>query len=319
MVNVLAFILGLIGLWIGAELIVKNGKNLAKSLGVSELFIGLTIVSVGTSIPEIMVSLFSGFRGYSDIAIGSMVGSDLTQITLVLGLAGLIHNIKVDPKAIRVDGMMLLIVIGLFFLTLRTDYFLTRFEGAALALFYLVYLIYTAKHDALSKQAEERSKAHHWKEEPEINLFLSILLIVSAFAVLFFSADLVLDNATALARASGLSAAFIGVMVIGAATCLPELTAAVVGAIRKSPSISIGVLIGSNITDPLLSVGLGATIRGFSVDKGLLFFDIPFWFVSTILALLLLHRKILTLNRQEASILVAVYFIFVFAKLSFFV
>ena len=302
---------GLTGLTVGAWMVVDSAKAIAHRMGISGLLIGLTIVSIGTSLPEIMVSVFSGIKGSSDVAIGAMVGSCLTQITLILGVSGVIHNITADRKAIRVDGTMLLISIALFWLVLFTGYELTRLEAIGLIAVYVCYLIYSAKHDHLSEQASEMGE-HEKKGFP---LGIRVLTFLIGIVFLVFSGDLVLNNALNIATTFGLSETFIGVMIIGVATCLPELSTAITSALKKAPGIGIGTLIGSNITDPLLSASSGALFHGFQVDPSVLFFDIPFWFVGSVLALLLLHRKHLTLNRHEATVLIIVYLGFVGMKI----
>jgi len=309
--EILIMIGGLVGLWMGSNLIVESGKAIAHRLGVSEMLIGLTIVSIGTSLPEIMVSLFSGAKGASDVAIGTMVGSCLAQITLILGVSGLIHTIKADKKALRIDGSMLLISIVLFWFVLFTGGHMSRLEAVFLILVYIGYLIYTTKHDNLSVQAEDRGE-----HEPQGYPFgVRLLFLAIGIGILIISADIVLNGAVSIARAYGLSESFVGIMIIGTATCLPELSTAITGALKKAPGIAIGTLIGSNITDPLLSTSVGALFNGFETDMSLIKFDIPFWFLSSVVALLLLHRKRLTLNRGEASILVAIYAVFAYIKL----
>ncbi len=302
--------LGLAGLWLGSGLIIDSGKAIAHRLGVSGLLIGLTIVSIGTSLPEIMVSVFSGIDGAPSLAVGAIVGSCLTQTTLVLGVAGLIHNIHANEKALKIDGMMMLIAAVLFWLVVYTGDGVTRIEAAGLIAVYIGYLVYTTKHDKLTEQAEEL--ADH--EKKGLPLWLRFLILCGGIGVLIFSADVVLDKSLVLADFYGVTESFVGVMIVGVATCLPELSTAVAGAVKKAPGLAIGALIGSNITDPLLSMSSGALINGFEVSNGLLMFDIPYWILASVLALLLLFRKKLTLFRGEALVLVLVYAVFVGVK-----
>ena len=306
--------IGLIGLWLGSDRIVDAGKAVALRLGVSQLVVGLTIVSIGTSLPEIMVAIFSGARGADDLAVGAMIGSCLAQITLILGIAGMIHNIKVNPKALRVDGSMLLFSIALFGLFLWTGGGLTPLEGLMLIAVYFAYLWYTVTHDHMKMEVKKRA-THEPKGLP---LWVRLIEISAGIALLLYSANLVMDHALFIARLNGFSEAFIGVMIVGVATGLPELSAAVMGVIKKAPGISIGTLIGSNITDPLFSLGIGSLVGGgFSGNRDLLLYDIPFWFLASSIALLLLHSNRLTLNKVEGLSLILVYVIFVMTKLSF--
>jgi len=304
---------GLIGLFVGSRLLVDSGKSLAKRLGVSEMLIGLTVVSIGTSLPEIMVSIFSATRGASDIAIGTTIGSCLTQITLILGVAAIIHKIHANKKAMNIDGPMLLLSISIFFIFMYTGQVLTRVEGLVLMLLYVTYVIYTSRKSEHRKVKHEEGK-HHSKGYP---LILRCCLLAVGVGIVLFSADLVMDHAVILAGAAHLSEAFIGVMIIGVSTCLPELSTAITASVKKAPGLAIGTLIGSNITDPLLSVGAGAAINGFSVNENLLYFDMPFWFASSLVAILLIKLGHNTISDKVGFTLVGIYLVFAYLKLGF--
>jgi cation:H+ antiporter len=304
-------LIGLTGLWFSSERIVKAAKAIADRLGVTPLVVGLTIVSIGTSLPEIMVTTFSGVRGADDLAVSAMIGSCLSQITVILGVAALVENIKVRPKALYIDGTMMMMAILLFTLFLATGLQLTALEGFLLVVIYGAYLWFTVKHDDLRAEAKEKGK-HRKRGLP---FGLRLVEIAVAIAVLIYSADLVLESALSMAGANGFSESFVGVTLIGFATGLPELSTAIVAAIRKEPGISVGTLIGSNVTDPLLSLGLGAMVGGgFALDPALLLFDIPFWFIVSIIALLMLRSDSLTLNRYEGASLILIYILFVMSK-----
>lgn len=312
MLNVIILLItGLIGLTLGARLVVDSGKAVAHRLGVSELLIGLTIVSIGTSLPEIMVSIFSGVKGSSGVGTGTVVGSCLAQITIILGIVGLIHKVKAKRKAIFVDGTMLLLAAVLFWLVLFTGGRMTSVEAELLIVIYVGYLVFTAKHDHKAKEVEELGE--HERQGLPFGLRIFVLLIGVGFLV--FSGDLVLDNALFIAGHYGLPEAFIGVMVIGVAACLPELSTAVTAAVRKAPGIAIGALIGSNITDPLLSVSSGAVLNGFEANETLLYFDIPYLFFASIVALFLLRKNNYTLGRRSAAFLVILYLVFAGVKI----
>lgn len=313
--NLLLFALGLLGLWFGADRVVNGGKVIAQRLHVSQVLIGLTIVSIGTSLPEIAVSALSGMQGASDIAVGSMVGSCLAQITLILGIAGLIQNISVREQAIKMDGAMLLVAIALFAFFLWTDYEMYPWEGGLLMGLYGLYILYSIKHEALRSQARDRI-FHLVVHDPPMRfpLWVRFLEMGLGIGIVVYSSSLVLDNALVMARATGLSESFIGVMIVGVATGLPELSTAIVGYLKKAQGLSIGSLIGSNVTDPMFSIGVGALFGGFKTDSALLFFDIPFWFIATGIALLLLFDQTIKLTKNESVALIAVYVIFVMTK-----
>lgn len=327
MINILFLLLGLVFLVGGAIITVNTSKKLAKAFGISEIVIGLTVISIGTSLPEIAVNIKTGLAklagaavGTSGIAIGTNIGSCLAQITLILGITGLIVHVKIDKKTLWIDGTAVLIAIIAFFIVARFfgnsngEFIITQLEGFILILLYIGYLWYTTKVGHIKKKIAEVEGDLRIKTNIPLNILFSVLGI----GLLIYGAGLVVSKATILAEQLGVSQAFIGVMIIGVGTALPELTIAIIGVLKKSNGISIGTLIGSNITDPLLSLGSGAVIAGFTVSKSLLFFDIPFWFFATVLALLLIRRNKLTLFRGEALTLILTYGLFVFLKLKFF-
>jgi len=308
--DIVFLILGLVGLWLGSEYVVKACKAIAQRFGVSELLIGLTIVSMGTSLPEIMVTVFSGARGASDVAIGSMIGSCLAQITIILGISALVHDVHARKKAMQVDGPMMLVGILIFGMLLFSGGELTRFEGVLMIVIYCAYIWYTSHIEAIAEH-----KKILGTHKPNTQVFVRVAQFTLGMIILLASAHFVLESATNIARANGLSESFIGVMIIGTASCLPELSTAIVGMWKKAPSIAVGTLIGSNITDPLFSTGVGALFNGFQTDMDLLRFDLPFWFMSSCIAMYLLHRKGETLHKQQAAILIGIYFIFVSMRL----
>ncbi|MBT6068262.1 sodium:calcium antiporter [Candidatus Peregrinibacteria bacterium] len=308
--EIVFLLLGLLGLWVGSEYVVKACRSIARRFGISEFLIGLTIVSIGTSLPEIMVTTFSGANGASDVAIGSMIGSCLAQITIILGIAAIIHDVHAQKKAMQVDGPMMLIGILVFGMLLYSGGELTRFEGILMIWIYFAYIWFTAHNDVI-RENKKKLGLHQPTGKPFI---FGLSQFALGMVILLGSAHFVLENSVTLARNYGLSEAFIGVMIIGVASCLPELSTAVVGMWKKAPSLAIGTLIGSNITDPLLSTGIGSLFNGFQTNMDMLRFDLPFWFLSSCLALFLIHRRSETLHRGQAIILVVVYLLFVLMK-----
>lgn len=317
---VIFLILGLIGLWFGSTLIVEATKKLALALKISPMMIGLTVISIGTSLPEIATNIKSGLIGASGIAVGTNIGSDVTQITFILGLTAVIGTLFATKSLLRRDGAMVLISIILMFLVGITGYKVTWIEGSILIMIYLVYLFFVSKDEKVLKKIKEDiyySKNHYQHKKDQIK---NIFLLILGIAILIYSSDVVVENAVKLADIWGVAQNFIGVMIIGVGTGLPELSTAITAIIKKAGSISVGTLIGSNITDPLFSLGLGAIAsgtKGLFFAKNLLFFDIPFWFTVSIIALLLLRRN-MRLERKEGFILLFLYAAFIFIKLKFF-
>lgn len=326
MTPLIFLIIGIVGLYFGSGYVVEGAKNIAKKLKISYVLIGLTIISIGTSIPEIMTNLFAGLKirqgiDAAGIAVGTNIGSDIIQITFILGFTALFGTMYATKRLLKIDGLMVLFSIIAVFLVGITGYNVNFFEGAVLLIIYLAYLGYIINHEKVIDKVmyEIDNKDNNHKKGYSKN----ILLIIFGIAILIFASDLVVGSALKLAEVWGVAQSFIGVMIIGVGTGLPELSTAMRAIFKKAGGISIGTLIGSNITDPMLSLPIGAMAAGsigLNFDKNLLFFDIPFWFIASIIALLLFRRnmKIGKKDKREGLALIGLYILFVFLKLKFF-
>lgn len=324
MISLVFLVLGLVGLFIGASLVVDAVKKLSKKFGISQTFIGLTVISIGTSLPEIFTSITAGASGASGIVIGTNIGSCLTQITLIFGLTGLMGHMKGKKKFIRTNGSMVLVAIiamfavGIFIGTSTTDNIITWYEGLVLILIYLAYLTYLIKKEgAVLKINHGIRNSYQMRRMDDLK---DVFLIIGGIVVLIFASDLVVDNALELAGRWNVAESFIGVMIIGVGTALPELSTAIRAVMKKAGDISVGTLLGSNITDPLFSLGAGALAAGSSgllFEKNLLFFDIPFWFIATMIALFFLARGG-RLMKKESLVMIGIYVLFVFTKIRYF-
>lgn len=326
MTPLIYLIIGIIGLYLGSGYVVESAKNIAEKLKVSQTLIGLTIISIGTSIPEIMTNLFSGLKvrsgiDASGIAIGTNIGSDITQITFILGFTALFGTMYATKKLLRRDGLMVLFSIVLVFIMGITGFRFNFLEGAILLSIYLIYLYYVSKDEKfVGKIINELG---NYDKDNMKGYFKNGLLMAFGMAILIFASDLVVGSALQLAKIWGISQSFIGVMIIGVGTGLPELSTSLKAIFRNAGDISIGTLIGSNVTDPMFSLPIGAMAAGsvgLSFDKNLLFFDIPFWFVASIIALLLFRRnmRIGKEERNKGIVLICLYLLFVSLKLKFF-
>ena len=338
--NPLLFVLiGIAGLYFGADYVVESAKNIAEKLNISHTFVGLTIIAIGTSIPEIMTNLFAGLKvrsgiAASGIAVGTNIGSDVTQITFILGFTALLGTMYATKKLLRRDFSMVLFAIIAVFIVGITGYKVTFVEGAILLLIYLVYLYYTSgKEKVFSKIG---LKLTDWTKLDKTRYLRSLftrafkrgyisdlVLMMLGMAILIFASDIGVGSALMLVDFWGVTQSFVGVMIVGVGTGLPELSTAIRAIFKKAGGISLGTLIGSNITDPLFALPVGAMAAGVGLtfDKNLLFFDIPFWFVASIIALLLLSRKGMKLgkgDKKDGFLLIGMYLLFVFLKLKFF-
>ncbi|MBW2980651.1 calcium/sodium antiporter [Candidatus Woesearchaeota archaeon] len=303
-------IVGIVVLWGSAELLIRSLQVIAKRLRISDTFIGLTILSVGTTLPELGTHIASSMailRGtdLSGIALGTNIGSNIFQITVILGIVALYMTVYSNKKFLDNDYLIMLASIALLFV-FATNGRINRFEGFFLAACYIVYLWRRGNLEHFIQKIEH-NKHKRW-------LFLHALVIPIGIAILYFSANIVVENAHKLAVLWNVSHSLIGVVIIGFGTALPELAAAIIALRRKSTGMSVGVLVGSNITNPLFGVGIGALISTYTVSDKILHFDMPVWFFVSVVALLFFWRK-LKIEKREAALLILLYLIYAWVRI----
>lgn len=302
-------LLGFVLLYFGAEWLVKGSSSLARSLGVSPIVIGLTVVAFGTSAPELVVSLISSIQGKSMIAVGNVVGSNICNIALVLGLAALFQPIKSDSSVVRRDiPIMLGISLYLFVLTANSN--LGRIEGATLFTGIIVYTFmnyYLAKKEAIdtSDIVSELEGIGYIASRPK-----QILMILVGIAGVVGGAQIVVDNAVIIMQILGVSEKFIGLTIVAFGTSLPELATSVVAAIRGEMDISIGNLVGSNVFNIMSVLGAASLVRPIPIPGG--FFESGLWIDYLVMLFTsflpwLMMRKDFTVSRKEGGILLACY------------
>ncbi|OYT27884.1 MAG: hypothetical protein B6U97_00295 [Candidatus Altiarchaeales archaeon ex4484_96] len=305
--------LGLLGLWFGSDIVVDNARTIAKSLGVSELLIGLSITSIGTSLPEISTNISAGFStaagvDASGIAVGNIIGSELSQITIILGIAGFMATLSTTRRSLRRDGFMMLSALLLMYLVCF-DGFVSRGEGAFLVIIYLTYLAFLFFDEGIVSKLSSHEGLGR-------NFLYKIILLFVGVVIIIYSADVIVEKGVLLADKLSITESLIGLF-IGFGTSIPELSVTVKAVTKKANSLSLGNLMGSNITDPLLSFGLGAVVGGFTVSQSVLAYDFVYWGVATVIALLLLFNH-LNLNRKESSVLIVLYLFFMYSRIVFF-
>jgi len=246
----------------------------------------------------------------SAIAVGNIIGSNLGQITLLLGIAGLMATLTIPKRSLKRDGLMLFMAIVLMYVTC-VDGFVSPAEGVLLVFAYLGYLFF------IFYQERFKEKNGHRKER-DLNKKITFDLVktIVGLIVVVYAAQLVVTNGVAIATKRGIEESIIGLFV-GLGTSIPELTVSIRAVLKHAGELSLGNLIGSNITDPLLSFGLGAAVAGVTIPEIVLKFDFPFWMASTLIALMLLYNH-LNLNRKESSILLILYTLFMYIRLTFF-
>ncbi|MHC5019450.1 MAG: sodium:calcium antiporter [Planctomycetota bacterium] len=317
--GLLIIAVALAGLVVGADWTVRGATTLARRAGWSPMMIGLTVISIGTSLPEIGTNLASGFRltqgiDASGIAVGNIVGSNLSQITLLLGVVGFFATLQWSRSSFRWDGMMVLVAAGLMWLVC-VDGTATRLEGLLLVCAYAAYLASVwwrgDRHPDLAEPGDDAAPA-----EPIGGLPLALLGIVCGLALVAVCADQCVTQGVGFARRMGIGEEVIG-LAVGVGTGLPELTVSLRAMRSGEAGLSLGNLLGSNITDPLLSFGAGVCIHDVTVTETVLRFDFPYWLGVTGVALLLLRRRF-NLTRPEAAGLVGLFALFVVLRWALF-
>ncbi|MAK05263.1 MAG: hypothetical protein CMA03_05200 [Euryarchaeota archaeon] len=315
---------------LSADFFVVGAKCIARQFGIAEVIIGLTIVSIGTSLPEIMVTGTAAMKAnsatatvqdldtLSDLAIGNIYGSVLVQITMILGIVVLYKPLDVRPSWLGRDGLLMVFSVLLFTLLLLTGGGLNRIEGAFLSLFYICYLLYLILNRNKIR-AEEGELVDNIRGGLSWSKTAASIMIIVGLSMAIYASnnliDAVLNLGSSLNLDEGKMGAIMGTSVSAVGTSLPELTVALLCA-RKSQGVAIGALIGSNITDPLLSVGIAAMIHPLAISSGALMVTKAIIMPMTILGVItctLLMWTDFKFNRTEGIMMIIYYLIFLTA------
>lgn len=307
----LLFGLGLAALSFGAEWLVRGASRIAVALRVSPLVIGLTIVAYGTSTPEMMASVVAAVRGRADITLGNVLGSNIANIGLILGLVALIAPLRVSMRLMRRE-LPIMVGVTLLFYFLAWRLYFGRFTGVGFLLGLVVFTVLVlrwARREPETIQAEYESYDRAGRRSERPVLKTSILLASVGMLVLFAGGDLVVRGAVPLARLMGISDIVIGASLVAVGTSLPELATALVAARRRQADIIIGNLVGSNLFNILGALGLSALIRPVQVAPSLLRFEFLALLLFTGAMAVVLHTG-QRVSRAEGGVLLALYVVF---------
>ena len=295
--DVIFIVLGVsLVLW-GADRLTEGASALARRMHVSEMVIGLTIVAAGTSAPELFVSLVSALKGTPDMAVGNVVGSNTMNAMLIVGCAAMVAPMTISRSTVKKDipfavgASLLLILLGF-------DFFLGRLDGILLLVGFAAFMAYTllnAKADADSPVVQEQA-APVWK---------NVLYLVGGLTALVVGSNVFVDHATNVAYLLGISEGVVGLTVVAGGTSLPELATSAVAARKGQSAIAIGNVIGSNVFNILLILGLTATISPLAI-QGITIVDLSVMLVSVVLVWLFSFTRF-TVERWEGAVLVAGY------------
>jgi cation:H+ antiporter len=302
-------IAGIAGLWLGTELTIGGALAIARRHHLSEFFVGLVILSIGSDLPELAIAFDAGLKGLtgqdaSGIVVGASIGSVVAQIGFVLGLGGVISFLTLPRAFVLKHGAVLLGATLMLFL-LAFDGQVTRTEGLILITIYVVYVI--ALMNGENVPEEEPGQWTHGSVR-------SWLLLLAGLVTVIISSELTVRSVVNIAYAFEISEALISVLIIGLGTSLPELSISISAILKKKTQMSVGNIIGSNILDTLLPIGIAAVLSQVVFERQLLFFDLPFIFVMTTVVLAFFYTK-RGVARPEGMIILGFYFTYVIIKL----
>lgn len=276
--HILMFILGLVALTIGAELLVRGAARLALTFGISPLVIGLTIVAFGTSAPEMAVSAGAALNGSADIAIGNVVGSNIVNVLFILGLSALIVPLAVNEQIIRQE-IPIMIGASLLFVVLALDGSISRGEGLllfALVIVYSTFLVIQSRRASKAAQDEFAEEMPDTSSQWDAHWSVQALLVIGGLGLLVIGADWLVDAAVAVARAFGVSDLVIGLTVVAVGTSMPEIATSLVAAFRGQRDIAVGNVVGSNIFNIFACLGVAGILAdgGVTVSEAARNFDL---------------------------------------------
>ncbi len=306
LLNILSLLFGLALILSGANFLTDGASALAKRFNISPLVIGLTIVAFGTSAPELTVSIVSAMQGSAELAIGNVVGSNIFNILMIVGITSIVAPITVTkgtlskeiPLAI-LSCIVLLICANDQFLQTGPENVINRADGLLMLCFFAIFLGYTfaIAHNQSESESEIKS----------LPLWRCVVYIIGGLAALIFGGQLFVDGSSAIARSLGVSESIIGLTLVAMGTSLPELATSVVAALKKNPEIAIGNVIGSNLFNVFLVLGASATISPLPLG-GITNFDLFYLLGASVLMFLAgLYYKVRTISRPEGVIMVAAY------------
>jgi cation:H+ antiporter len=293
----------------GANLMVQGASSFAKMLQIPNLIIGLTVVAFGTSFPELMINIFASMDGQSDLAVGNVVGSNIINILLVIGIAAIIKPLRIQSNTVRYELPYSLLAMVLLFIVANDGLIdgnilsvLSRSDGIIFLAFFAIFIYYTF--------VVTKGQKHHHTEGHDVVVMSktkSALLILIGMVGLYFGGEFIVDSATKLAKEWGLSEVVIGILVVALGTSLPELATSIVASYKGNADMAIGNIVGSNIFNVFFVLGVSATISPIEFNPSING-DLLMAFIATLLLFLFVFtgkgRKV---DRLEGSIFLVLY------------
>jgi cation:H+ antiporter len=328
--NIFLFAIGLFVLIKASDIFVDKISIFAKSVGISEFIIGLTLVAFGTSMPELVSSIIASIKGSPQLVVGNLLGSNIANIGLILGITGMISIIKLEEGVIKRDGYIMLassIIVYLFTVSVE----LSRFEALILILMYISYLIFLFKEKTIFETEFFEDYLHFFinfqflKVLRKVNhagdrskhavAYKELLISLGCLIFVIIGADLIVDKSIWLAGAIGVTEGFIGLTIVALGTSLPELSISVAAARKGQGEIVLGNILGSNIMNILFIMGISALITPIQFTRFTTFFVGPFMiFLSALLMMFIIGKK--RLKRWQGAVLIGFYILFVIVSIA---
>lgn len=313
MEKVALLVIGLTLLLVGGEWLVRGASRLALALGIPRVVIGLSLVAFGTSAPELAVSVLSSYKGQSGIAVGNVVGSNIVNVLLILGLSAVAAPLAVSKRLVRIE-VPLMIATALLFFAIAYDGHLSRGDGALLAIIFLSYIVWmgrTARQDS-SIEIEEEVPLGSGTSLKLLGYLKLISLVVAGLVGLVLGSNWLIEGAVAIARMLGVSELVIGLTLVAAGTSLPELVTSVIASLRGERDIAVGNVVGSNIFNILSVLGFSTVVspNGLEVAAAVIRFDAPVM-IGVSLACFPIFFNDFQIKRWEGAVFVTFYVFYV--------
>jgi cation:H+ antiporter len=297
---------GLVLLFISGKYLVDSSVDISRRLRIPRMIIGLTVVAFGTSAPELLVSIQAAFSGYPEIAIGNVVGSNISNILLVLAITALIFPIPVPSSSVKRDWPIMMGV-SLLLLFFSLDGRISRLDGGILVALLVVYIIYSV---LLSRGASHEVQE---MEKGFMPWWLAGIIFFLSCAGLAFGAHLLVENVALVAEEIGISRRVVSITMVAVGTSIPEVVTSVIAALKKETDISVGNIIGSNIMNILSVLGFTSLVSPVSVSEEIAGFDIPWMLgISLLLLILMLPASRSRITRWEGSLMIVIYLLYIY-------
>ena len=301
-------LIGFILLILGGNWLLKSAVSISLGLKIPKIIIGMTVVSFATSAPELIVSINSAVNGYPDLALGNVIGSNIANLALVLGITLLIAEMDVEKSFFTTNWPVMMVASILLFLFLRNDYLISDFEGLIFVLFLIFFLVYLFRfqNDEIIDDLPE--------DVDLLPAYKTFTLFMLGSVGLWGGSEMLITGATDLAITLGVGERLIGVTVVSVGTSIPELAASIIAVLKKEKAISLGNLVGSNIFNILAVVGITSLITPIPANDHVIYTNDIYWMllVSMVLPILVLLPKKMELKRKSGIILLLLYVVFLY-------